>query len=190
VLDETGTALLVGPPFHIVGATGMTKDGLADVVWHNGLTGETQIWFLKGERVARRATVLDETGTALLVGPPFRIVGGGDVYLDASSAYVLWHNSQTDDIQLWFMNGAQIVSRGEVLDEHGHIIQVGDPWHIAGVTGLASEAAIVWHNSQTNDIQLWFMNGAQIVSRGEVLDEHGHIIQVGDPWHIAGPETA
>ena len=187
--DENGAAIFVGPPWRIVGTTDMTKDGQADIVWHNGLTDETQIWFMNAERIKRRANVVDEKGAAIPVGPPWRVVGAGDLYGDASSD-ILWHNSLTNDIQFWFMNGPQIKGRNGVTDEHGHIIQVGDPWHIVGVTGLASETAILWHNSLTNDIQFWFMGGPQIKGRNGVIDEHGHIIQVGDPWHIVEAQGA
>src|SRR6516162_283916 len=189
VVDENGAAIFVGPPWRIVGTTDMTKDGQADIVWHNSFTYETQVWFMNGERIKRRATVVDENGAAIFVGPPWRIVGAGDLYGDASSD-ILWHNSLTNDIQFWFMNGPQIKGRNEVTDEQGHIIQVGDPWQIVGVTGLASETGILWHNSQTNDIQFWFMNGPQIKGRNEVTDEQGHIIQVGDPWQIVGAQSA
>ena len=189
VVDENGAAIFVGPPWRIVGTTDMTKDGQADIVWHNGFTDETQIWFMNAERIKRRATVVDENGAAIFVGPPWRIVGAGDLYGDASSD-ILWHNSLTNDIQFWFMNGPQIKGRNGVTDEQGRIIQVGDPWHIVGVTGLASETAILWHNSLTNDIQFWFMNGPQIKGRNEVTDEQGHIIQVGDPWHIVEAQGA
>jgi hypothetical protein len=140
---------------------------------------------MNAERIKRRATVVDENGAAIFVGPPWRIVGAGDLYGEGQ-ADILWHNSQTNDIQFWFMNGPQIKGRNEVIDEQGHIIQVGAPWQIEGVTGPASETAILWHNSQTNDIQFWFMNGPQIKGRNEVIDEQGHIIQVGAPWQIEG----
>ena len=185
VIDQNGAALLVGPPWRIAGTADTTKDGQANIVWHNGLTKETQIWFMNGERVKRRATVIDQNGAALLVGPPWRIVGAGDLYDEASSD-ILWHNNLTNDIQFWFMNGPQIKGRNAVTDENGQIIQIGGDWHIVGVAGLTGETAILWHNNLTNDIQFWFMNGPQIKGRNAVTDEHGHIIQVGGDWQIAG----
>jgi hypothetical protein len=44
------------------------------------VTGETQVWFMRDdeqERIALRATVRDESGQTILVGPPFRIVAVG-----------------------------------------------------------------------------------------------------------------
>src|SRR5260370_946696 len=140
---------------------------------------------MNAERIKRRATVVSENGAFIPIGRPWRIVGAGDLEGDASSD-VLRHNSLPNDVQFWFMNGPQIKGRNGVTDEHGNIIQVGDPWRIAGVTGLDSETAILWHNSLTNDIQFWFMNGPQIKGRNGVTDQHENISQFGDPWHIEG----
>jgi hypothetical protein len=104
------------------------------IVWHNSATNETQIWFMNGERIARRATVVGENGAAALVGPPWRIVGTADMNGDGRSD-IVWHNSTTNDIQFWFMNGPQIKGRNGVVDETGNIIRVGVPWNIAGTWG-------------------------------------------------------
>jgi len=156
------------------------------VLWHNGLTDETQIWFMNDEWIARRATVVDENGAAIFVGPPWRIVGT-DMTKDGQ-ADIVWHNSFTDETQIWFMNAERIKRRATVVDENGAAIFVGPPWRIVGAGDLYGDASsdILWHNSLTNDIQFWFMNGPQIKGRNGVTDEHGNIIQVGDPWHIAG----
>jgi len=186
VVDENGAAIFVGPPWRIVGTTDMTKDGQADIVWHNSFTYETQVWFMNGERIKRRATVVDENGAAIFVGPPWRIVGT-DMTKDGQ-ADIVWHNSFTDETQIWFMNAERIKRRATVVDENGAAIFVGPPWRIVGAGDLYGDASsdILWHNSLTNDIQFWFMNGPQIKGRNGVTDEHGNIIQVGDPWHIAG----
>jgi hypothetical protein len=34
------------------------------------------------------------------------------------------------------------------------------------------------------------MNGPQIKGRNGVTDEQGHIIQIGDPWHIVEAQGA
>jgi hypothetical protein len=75
VVGEDGKAALVGPPWAIVGASDFDRDGTADILWHNASTDETQIWFMDDHKVARRATVVGEDGKAVLVGPPWAIVG-------------------------------------------------------------------------------------------------------------------
>ncbi|MDP8960727.1 MAG: hypothetical protein M3N32_03795 [Actinomycetota bacterium] len=43
---------------------------------------------------------------------------------------------------------------------------------------------IVWHNSQTNETQIWFMDGHRLTGRGTVLGEMGEPAFVGLPWSI------
>jgi hypothetical protein len=140
---------------------------------------------MNGERVTRRATVLGEGGAAALVGPPWRIVGAGEVDV-AGEGDILWRNASTSALQFWYMDGAKIKGRNGVVDEQGNVIRVGAPWQIAGVSGVAGDAAILWHNSVSNDLQFWYMDGAKIKGRNGVLDEQGNVIRVGTPWQIAG----
>src|SRR5277367_2044298 len=84
VQDENGQNSFIGPPFRIVGAADFNPEGLSGpnfgIVWYNDMTGETQIWFMwddEIERIHLRATVQDENGQPIFVGPPFRIVAVG-----------------------------------------------------------------------------------------------------------------
>jgi hypothetical protein len=104
VLDENGNASFVGLPWSIVGVGDVNGDGKADIVWHNSETGETQIWFMNDERIARRATVLNENGNAIFVGLPWSIVGVGDVNGDGK-ADIVWHNSDTNETQIGLLSG-------------------------------------------------------------------------------------
>ncbi len=47
------------------------------IVWYHSQTGETQLWFMDGNHLVRRGTVIDEAGTPIFIGPPFSIVGAG-----------------------------------------------------------------------------------------------------------------
>ena len=57
----------------------------SDIVWYNSQTGETQIWFMDENRIARRATVVDESGSFIPIGPPFSIAGIGEFAPGGSS---------------------------------------------------------------------------------------------------------
>jgi hypothetical protein len=80
VLAENGSPIFVGPPWSIVGTNDMNGDKKTDIVWHNSSTGETQIWFMDGHKLASRATVLAENGSPIFVGPPWSIVGTNDMW--------------------------------------------------------------------------------------------------------------
>jgi hypothetical protein len=75
VVAEDGRAFLVGLPWRIAGVDDYNQDGNADILWHNGTTGETQIWFMNKHAVASRATVdaTKDGGGVPYVGLPWRI---------------------------------------------------------------------------------------------------------------------
>jgi len=132
VLGEDGNPAFVGLPFEIVGVGDLEGDGRADIVWHHRDTGETQIWFMNEHQLIRRATVLGEDGQPAFVGPPFRIVGVGDLDGDGQ-ADIVWHHDQTGETQIWFMDGHQLLRRATVLGEDGNPAFVGLPFEIVGV---------------------------------------------------------
>ena len=80
VIDERGDKIFVGGDFSIVGIGDMNGDELNEIVWHNAKTNETQIWFMNGEQIARRATVIDERDDKIFVGAPWVIVGCGLIF--------------------------------------------------------------------------------------------------------------
>jgi hypothetical protein len=216
---------------------------MADILWHNSQSNETQIWFMYANHVVRRATVLDEQGAPLLIGPPWSIAAAGDFYGNGM-ADILWHNSQTNEMQIWFMHGERVTGRGTVvdpenqkpvpitppwsvvgagdfsrdgiadilvyssdthateilsmyknvqgngitlLDENDSPIFIGPPWRIAatGNFDMYGGCDILWHNDDTQESQIWFTNGIKITSRGTVLDETGNPFLIGPPWTIA-----
>jgi hypothetical protein len=111
--------------------------------------------------------------------------------MDLIEPAIVWHNSSTDDIQMWFMDGPQIKGRNGVVDENDDFIRVGPPWSIVGTSDMDGNGKfdIVWHNAESNDIQIWFMDGPQIKGRNGVVDENGDFIRIGPPWSIVGASS-
>ncbi len=115
VVGPDGNPSVVGDPFSIVGIGDFDGDGKADMVWHHSQTNETQIWFMNGNQLVQRATVIGPDGNPSVAGDPFSIVGVGDLDGDGK-ADIVWHHSQTNETQVWFMNGNQLLQRATVVD--------------------------------------------------------------------------
>jgi hypothetical protein len=92
------------PAIRIVASRDFNGDGQADILWHNGATGETQVWLMDRHRVTDRQTVQDEHGQPIVVGAPWRIIGANDMSY-VGWAEIAWHNDSTNEIQLWFRLG-------------------------------------------------------------------------------------
>jgi hypothetical protein len=130
VLGENGSAAYVGLPWSIVGSGDFDGNGRTDLLWHNGSTGESQIWQMNGYRVTGRETVLGEDGSPALVGAPWAIAGTNNFNQDLA-ADILWHNDTTGETQIWFMKGRSVVRRATVeADRDGGVALVGQPWSI------------------------------------------------------------
>ena len=101
---------------------------------------------------------------------------------------ILWHNSTTQETQIWFMNGCCVASRATVLGQGGKPTFVGPPFRIVGITDLNEDdtADILWHHDTTHETQIWFMNGFGVASRATVLGEDGKPTFVGPPFSIVG----
>src|SRR5260370_562666 len=128
-----------------------------DILWHNSSTNETQRWIMDAQKVTGRATVIEEDASLIFVGPPWSIVGISDFNGDGK-ADILWHNSSTSETQIWFMDGHKVTGRATVLGEGGSAAFVGAPWSIVGTSDFNGDgkADILWHNSSTNETQIWF----------------------------------
>ncbi len=179
--------ILIGAPWNIVGSRDFNGDRKSDVLWYNSATGETQLWFMDGHRLAGRGTILGENGSAVFIGPPWSIVGTNDMNGDGRSD-IIWHNSSTGETQVWFMNGHRLIGRATVLGENGSPALVGSPFRIAGTNDMNGDGRpdIVWHNSATGETQLWFMNGHRLTGRATVFGENGNPAFVGSPFRIVG----
>ncbi|GAA3014468.1 MULTISPECIES: hypothetical protein [unclassified Kitasatospora] len=189
VRDENGNAAHAGTPWQIAGVANFNRsDSYPDILWHNTSTNETQIWFMNDMSIIGRADVLEENGSPTHVGAPWQIAGvsGLNPY---GGPDILWHNTNTNESQIWSMDYAhRIARRQSVLEENGSPTHVGAPWQIAGTADFDSDGSpdILWHNTSTDETQIWHMAGNSIIGRADVLEENGSPTHVGAPWQIAG----
>ena len=86
--------------------------------------------------------MVDEAGKDAPIGPPFSIVGVGD--MDGSGkADIVFHNSQTGEIQIWFMDENRRLRRLSVVDEAGTDAPIGPPFSIVAAGDSKSEVKAV-----------------------------------------------
>ena len=180
VLGEAGNVPVIEKP--PVAAGDFNGDGKADILFHNDVTGEIQIWFMDGNQLRSRATVLGEDGRAVVIEKP--PVAAGDFNGDGK-ADILFHNDVTGEIRIWFMDGHRIASQATVLGEAGNVPVIEKPPVAAGDFNGDGKADILFHNDVTSEIQIWFMDGNQLRSRATVLGEDGRPAFVGLPFSIA-----
>src|SRR5207253_2608773 len=77
----------------------------------------------------------------------------GDSYSD-----LVWQNTQTGDVSIWYMNGAQWTGNWDYLGRG-----IPTQWKIVGTTDLNADGKsdLIWQNTPTGDVSVWYLNGGQ-----------------------------
>jgi len=178
------------PSWSLVGTGDFHNDRKTDILWRHAGDGAFQIWRMDGARIASRSMVVDEQGKPMVGDDPsWHIVGTGDFDADGK-ADILWRHSGDGAFQIWFMDGARITHRANVVDEQGKPM-LGDDrsWSIVGTGDFTGDGKtdILWRHSGDGAFQIWFMDGAKITRRANVVDEQGKPM-LGDDrsWSIVG----
>ncbi|HEV3436513.1 MAG TPA: VCBS repeat-containing protein [Gemmata sp.] len=104
---------------------------MANILWYNSSTFEIGIWLMEGQKRTSASTVVDENGNEILVPQPWNIVEAGDFNGDGK-ADILWYNSSTGEIGIWFMDGQKRTSTATIVDESGNETNILTPWRIVG----------------------------------------------------------
>jgi len=182
VVDATGPTH-IGAPWRIVGSADFNLDRHSDLLWYNTNTGETQLWFLAGARLADRATVVDERGNPFLVGDPWRIVGAHDMNGDGQPD-IAWYNRLTGTVQVWLMDRHRVTRRVAMTAEDGGTLTLGAApvaIHDMDADGLPD---VVVRTGDT--AQILFMKGLKVERRRTVSAPDGSLMQIGGSWSITG----
>ncbi len=182
-----GTVPLEGAPWFIVGTSDFDRDGSTDILWHNDDSGETQVWYLNGATVRYTQTVLADDSGAAYVGWPWHIVGTNK-FNDDDYADILWHNEDTGESQIWYLqgtNGSRVGYRRNVT-AGGTNANAGPPWRIVGTNDFGSSAKpdILWHNDDTNETLVWYMDDYRRTNQSTISASDGGSATVGSPWKV------
>jgi kumamolisin len=68
---------------------------------------------------------------------------------------ILWRNTQTGEVDIWFMNGASVVSKA-------YVATVGPDWKVAGIAYFNGDGQsdILWQNTVDGRFVIWIMHGS------------------------------
>jgi len=117
--------------------------------------------------LATAGLVLNATVASAGLGPDFDGDGKADVF---------WHNGNTGDAAIWFMNGMS-------LKGGAGLMPAGNTWvetHFADFDN-DGRTDIVWRNVVTGETAMWLMNGGAIKAGGLlVADPNWEVTHTGD----------
>jgi hypothetical protein len=161
--------------WRIAAIADLNGDGHRDVVWQQA-DGWLAVWFLRDAQVISGGFL----SVNRMTDPTWKIRAAGDTNADGM-ADLIWQNDD-GHLGVWFMNGDR-VTRTAMLS----VAQVTPTtWQIqaAGDTNGDGRADLLWRNSATGDLGVWFLDGSRVtgtanLSVGTMPDTN---------WKIVGSE--
>ncbi len=144
--------------WEVRGLADFNRDGKPDVLWQDQGTGALHVSLMDGT-VAVGEVSLASSAT---VDTRWQVQGVADFDGDGE-ADVLWRNQQTGDLRVWLIKGMKVagvrnVAPARVPDRHWRIVRVAD-------LDEDGHPDILWHNRDTGDLLVWYMNGVTLTSR-------------------------
>ncbi|HXI59877.1 MAG TPA: VCBS repeat-containing protein [Polyangia bacterium] len=173
-LLDPSLIVLPGTGWNPAGTGDFNVDGKTDILWHNGWTGETQLWVMDNASRSRFKTLDPSLNVTDASG--WSIAGTGDFSQDGLSD-ILWRNSQTNAMQVWVMN----YNNRTNTPSRAWFSDVGlcapnamsDGWRVVGTDDFNYDGKtdILWHNRWSGVIQVWYMDGASCLRSEDFADK-------------------
>lgn len=132
----------------ISGTGDFNRDGSADILWRNNVTGENTIW------VMNQFTPVSSVSLPTITDTNWTTVGTGDFTRDGQ-VDVLWRNTVTGENTVWRMSGTTAVGSTPIA-------AVTDTnWYIGGIGDFNrdGQADIFWHRHGSGENTIWRMDG-------------------------------
>jgi hypothetical protein len=129
------------------------SDGMSDLLWVNGTSGQALEWLISGTSVIGG-------GSPGGAAPPWAIVGQGDFNGDGF-ADLLWRNGTSGQLVVWLLNATSVIGGGSLGG-------ATSPWQVAGAGDFNGDGFgdVLWWNSSTGQLVIWYLNGTSVIGGG------------------------
>ena len=155
---------------------------ISDVLWRNIPTNQNAMWLINKQ--------INLTNPFLQTAPlapamsEWQIMGTGDFNGDGF-ADILWRNTSTGEVGIWFMDGAAFEDQGTGGYATVSYVPSDLNWQIVGDGDFNDDGMsdILWQNRATGWVGIWLMNGSTIASSNfvfQVTDLNWQVVGVGD----------
>lgn len=177
-----------GTGWRVVGTNDFDRDGRADILWHNGLSGATQLWCMTG--IVRDRFINFDPALNVYDDSGWRVVGTNDFNHDGRTD-ILWHEGVSGAMQVWYM--APITPMTTLL-KRDSVESFDSSLNLPDISGWAivemddfnqdSRPDILWHNGASGQLRLWYMDGTRRIGSADFDSALSFADSTG--WRIVG----
>ena len=145
------------PDWRVVGMADMNGDDSADLLFQNQTTGELAYWLMSN--LAQKAVGPIAPSNP---GANWKVVGLADLNGDGSPD-IVFQNSSSGDIYIWYMSGTRMIARSYLNTPNP-----GNGWRVAAIGDLNGDGRpdIVFQHASSGNVYVWYMRGDTMVSGG------------------------
>jgi hypothetical protein len=168
-----------GANWNVVGMAYFNRDGFADILFRNSVTGQLYIWYMKGTTLISEAFVSPSDP-----GAGWNVAAVGDMNRDGQTD-ILFQNAENGDLYVWYLHDNTLISEGYLNPANP-----GPGWQAVSLVYLASASSsspatpnILFQNVDTGLLAYWIMDGPNLVNYA--------LPQPFDPgpnWRLVGPK--
>ena len=192
---DASTSSQVPSTLQIVSTGDFDGDGVSDILWRDTATSTMRIWLMaNGTQIKDGGdlTIQDSTGQPIS-RPSQWIVGAiGDFDGDRSTD-IMWRNTVSGEVLLWFMNYSSGTSPNlkpsmTVAKEVSVAASVSSDWIVAGTANADGKFGqdILWRNTSTDQISIYALSrnglepGSGILSQINPVPQNWKIVAYKD----------
>jgi hypothetical protein len=143
-------------------------DGIADLLLHNKMGDEVAIWTLGANGTISQAAALQQNGQVLRTqNTNWRVVGFADLDQD-STLDIVWHNRESDEVGIWFMNqdGLNVREYDYLRDTNGQVFKTNNTlWQVEGISDFDADGDmdLLFRLPELNQTTIVRLNGKTLL---------------------------